>query len=141
MAADRYAPIVEDDFFFCTLNETREYYVVPKFYSATEVFISSSERDLPASLFRQTPFTWKIKAQAIQQGKVIQEIYLNLEAGWYQETSMDYYKSISLGSFSKVDFKIFPKPVTIRIIVEKTDARYSKPIPTLRVGIRTSPIP
>jgi len=138
---DKYAPMVEDDFFFYILGEVREYQVSPKFYSATEVALLSSGTDLPQYLMRKDPPRWKIKAQAYRSGKLIQEFYLKPEAGWYKGKDMSHFKSLSLGSFSEVDFEIFPQPMTIRLTVEEIDDRYATARPTIRLAIRTSPIP
>ena len=137
----RYDPLVEDEFFFHLRGEAREYLVTPRFFSSTEFALLSSGNDIPRALAHQDPPDWKVRAQAYRAGEFVQEIYLMPKAGWPREDDPGFYRALSLGSFSDLDYEFFPKQVLVKVIVEKTDGRYAGPRPKMRFVVRTSPIP
>ena len=116
--------MAEAEFFFHKSGEVRSFTVTPKFYSATEVALITNGNEFPGGLMEENPLEWKIKAQAFRGSRQIQEQYLKLKAGWFHQDGFNYYRALSLASFSEIDFEVFPRPVEIRLTVEKVDARY-----------------
>ena len=138
---DRYEPLALSDFFFHEVGATREYVVTPNRLSITEVVIYSEGTSLTQEMLELKPLEWKVKAQAFRDGKIIDEIYLKTHAAKLKGAKDEYYADMSLGSFYGFKLELFPSPVLIRLTVEQVDQRLSRPDETLKIGIRTSPVP
>lgn len=138
---DRYEALAITDFFFNKVGESREFIVTPKRLSVTEVVIYSEKDSLKEEMLEKNPLQWKVTAQAFRDGELLDEILLKASAAKPAGPKLQFYSDMSLGSFSKFKWEIFPSPVLIRLTVEEPDPRFNQADETLKIGVRASPIP
>ncbi len=138
--AASYEPKIVDDFYFHKKGEEKVYKLKRPFFSRLEMVLYGKDCELPVTL-SENPFQWKVKAQIIDNGKVIEETYIKERAWWFQEGNTKCYKSISFEHFKSLSYKILPKAISIKVLVEEIDLRYSTENNKLSIGFRRSPVP
>lgn len=135
---DLYQPIVTDKFLFYRKGFSKTYSLEPKYLDSYAIGFYSEDN----SIYSQYKFNGKIKADFFYKDRLLfTKTTTSINAAWYVENDMKYYKKVSLMDFDIPLKGKYKDNISVVLTVLETDRELEKFGDSIKLYIAVSPTP
>lgn len=120
---DLYKPLITDNFKFYKKNYTKTYNLDPKYFDFYEIDFRANKNVIP----RTYKFQGRLLVEFFHRDEILLKTYVSsMESVFYSDSSMKFYKAVSLYKFELPFQGKYKKDIKVKITVEKPDYEIEK---------------